>query len=251
MACSSYLEGSTLTTTGKTPKAPTVRERWALLPPPLAEAILGVLDAAFERRPPFDAIERSPFDIALTRLPPPPGLTRDQVRRAVFEELNYLPWSEGLRPPEGGSWLRHGPVATGVDRVLHIPADPYRLTRKVAKAVTDRMRADGALEPGAEVHLSGELSIAQRRWGDLRVMHNVWAVYRALPQLHSSLDIYHLDQVSALTRPHNVFLDPNLGEMHSDEEVERVIRRMWRFGDTLYRAMAAALPPDLPVAAGS
>lgn len=228
-------------TDAKIPKPPLARDRWALLPPPVVAAILGVLDAAFERRPPFDAIERSSFDAAVDRLPPPSGLTREQLRRAVFEELNFLPWSEGLEPPEGESWLRRTPIETAADRIFFIQPDLYRLKRKVAKALTDKMRADGTLEPEVRVELSGGLEINQGMSGSVRVYHGIRAVYRAAPLVHSELNVYYLAQVPCLVRPHRVFLDPDLGDIGSDEEAERVIRQMWRYGDALYHALSEAL----------
>jgi hypothetical protein len=46
---------------GKPPKPPRLRDCWPLLPPTVAVAVLGVFDAALDRRPPFDTIERSPL----------------------------------------------------------------------------------------------------------------------------------------------------------------------------------------------
>ena len=206
---------------------------------------MDVLYAALDRSPPFDKIERSAFDIVLTKLPPPPGLTREQVRRAIFEELNFLPWSKDLEPPEDGIWMRHAPVATAVDRVFKTPLNPYRLKRKAMKSVTDQMRADGALGVEVRVDLVEGLSVHQSREGDARISHLAWAGSdRPPPLLQSRLTIDYLDQydLQLIVRPRCVFLDPNLGEIQSDEQLEHVIRKTWRYGDALYRALVAALP---------
>lgn len=217
------------------------RERWELLPPPVAQAVLSVLYAALDRRPPFESVERSPFDVALDALSPPPGMTRERLRRGVFEELNRLPWSAGLEPPDGSSWLTHTLISTDVDRTLILPPASYGLTRKVAKAVTDQMRADGTLEAEVGIELGGGLEIYQGRSGLVRVSHSAWVVYRGMPFVQSQLGVYYLDRPPSVVWLHHVFLSPDLGEMHSDEEAERAIRQVWQHGDVLYRALVEAL----------
>lgn len=218
-------------TDGRPPKPVPLRDRWALMPPPLMEAALGVLYAALERRAPFEAIELSSFDVALSELPPPPGLAPEQVRRGVFEELNVLPWSQSLKPPEGGSWRKHIPIELFHKQALDkqtFAARPrdYRFTRKVAKRVADAMRADGTLAPDVGVELDGEFAIFQGRQSDVRVFQSVEVAYQVAPYIKPHVSIFFSKQdPSCAVQPPLVFLDPKLRGIASDKEAERVIRQ--------------------------
>jgi hypothetical protein len=225
-------------TDSKIPVALHLRDRWPLLPESFARVVLDVFDAAFDRRPPFDTVERSAFDIALGKIPPPRGLTREQFRRGVFEEMNYLPWSDGLEPPDGGSWIRHVPVRTGQDRIFTIPREPYRLTRKVAKRVVDGMRSDGLLGPRVDVEINGGLDLLIPKTGSLGLYADVSVSYGVMPHVQGSLSVLYPGSWQCIIRPQNIFLDPNLGDMTSDEEAEYVIRQMWRYTDALSRALS-------------
>lgn len=217
------------------------RDRWALLPPPVAQAILGVLYDALDRRSPFDGIELSAFDVAVRRVPPPPGLTSEQFRRAVFEELSNLPWSEGLEPPKGTSWLRHTPVETAADRVFFVRPDLYRFKRKSANHIVAGMRADGLFGTDATVDLNGDLSLLDAKRGDFWVTSDVRANYRAAPMVNSSMYVTYPKLTHVRVLPFQIFLDPDIGPINSDEEAERVIRQMWRYADALYRAITERL----------
>jgi hypothetical protein len=108
-------------------------------------------------------------------------------------------------------------------------SDPYRLKRKVMKTVTDRMRTDGSLGPAVGLNLSGGLDIYQVVRGDVRILHLAWAsCHPPPPFLQSQLKIVYLDQYALQlgVQPHKVFLDPDLGDIGSGEEAERVIRQM-------------------------
>jgi hypothetical protein len=224
------------------PKVPQLRDRWALLPPPLAQAVLGVVYDAFDRRPPFDGMPRSAFDQALDRVPPPPGLTPAQFRRAVFEEMNNLPWSEGLAPPPGGSWLPRTPMETMADRVFFMRPDLYRFKRKAANRIVAAMQADGSLGPDCEINLNFDLVLRKVRRGHIRVGVKVSVRYAPAPSVNTVLDVSYSDRVPCLLVPYEVFMNPDLGPVESDAEAERVVRQMWRYAEALYEAIVEALP---------
>jgi len=206
-----------------------------------------VLYDAFDRRPPFDRIEFSSFDKALGRVPPPPGLTRDQFRRAVFEEMNDLPWSEGLEPPEGVSWLKRTPIEAASD----MPVDPfrpdlYRFKRKTADRIIAAMNAERCFGPQAMVDPKGGLFLMDALRGDVTVISVLRARYRPAPAAHCHASIGYLDLAYCEISPAMVFLNPDLAILYSDEEAERVIRRMWRYAASVFEAVQRAvtsLPP--------
>jgi hypothetical protein len=217
------------------------RDTWALLPPRIAQVFLGVLYDALDRRPPFEAFELSAFDRAVSKVPPPCGLTSEQFRRAVFEELSSLPWSEGLEPPEGTSWLNSTPIETATDRVFFYRPDPYRFKRKAATRIVAGMRADGLFGPDSTVNPNYDLHMLNARRGDLRVISTLFARYSASPFVHSEMSVCYLHHMPCRVRSNNIFLDPDLFSFNSDEEAERLIRKVWRYADALYRAVIERL----------
>jgi hypothetical protein len=218
-----------------------MRDNWAFLPQPFARALLDVLYAVFERRPPFETVERTAFDIALDQARLSTGLSREQFRRGVFEEINYLPWSEGLEPWKGGSWLRRVEAATGITRVVEIPREPYRLTRRVARRIVEGMRDDGLITSEVDVELPSEFALLLRRKEGFELSTSIWTDYGLMPLLQGSLRVAPLGHIGCKVRPQHIFLAPNLGQIRSDEEAEDTIRQMWLYAVLLHGAIIEAL----------
>ena len=220
------------------------------LPEWLKRAALSVLEDAYYRRGPFAAVPPGVLDRAVRAMPPPPGVTTEEVRRICFESRNAMATRYGVEPHPASEEvlyyvLRRTPLLVPDEREERY----FRLNRKAAERHLRALQAGGEAFEDVEVSVEAGLTLSSRdEVGPVSLRTRVWAPYKPAPVIQSRLS-FHMeggDELFAIG-PKCALSDEESAGVWFEREFEPVLLKQLGYARLVRDAALKAVKRQLPV----